>query len=68
MNCPYCGVDENECVPDVVVRNAQWYGGGLVRFYCCECGEVVEAHAIVKVKVVQAFKTDEDSFWTPRSH
>lgn len=63
MKCPYCKVNEEDCVPAVVYRNAEGHGGGVVNFHCLACGKVVKVYAMVKIEISQAKKTDDESDW-----
>lgn len=63
MKCPYCNAHEAECVPDVVYKHAESYGGGLRHFECKTCGKVIEAGVRVIVAIDEGCKTDKGSDW-----
>lgn len=63
QKCPYCKNDIDLCIPDVVYRHAQSYGGGRVRFRCNRCGKVIEAFSKVTIDVCGFRKTYKESDW-----
>ena len=64
QKCPYCKNDLDMCIPDVVYRNAESYGGGQVRFNCLQCNKVIEGFTKVTISIGGIRKTDRESMWS----
>jgi len=63
LNCPYCNAKEDNCVPDVVYRHAENYGGGMSNFRCLTCKKVIRASVNVCISIKFPEKTNEKSDW-----
>lgn len=56
MRCPWC--DRDNFIPEVVILNAEYYGGGSVHVECYHCRKVVQVVLERLVKCVSAEKSD----------
>ena len=59
MNCPYCGADTNECLPDVLYINCEDYGSKLYYVACQKCDNVLEVYAVRTVQIKAICKSDK---------
>lgn len=61
--CPYCESKIEYCIPHVVYRHAESFGGSTVRFPCSVCGNTIKASTMVNIEVKGFRKTSEDPDW-----
>ena len=61
MKCPYC--NKKDCDPEYVRNHAINYGGGIFKFECKFCHQVIKVGLSRIVKVDFIKQTVEESDW-----
>ena len=61
MKCPYC--NKKRCDPDYVKNFVRNHGGGIFRFKCKFCNQVIKVglSRIIRMNFIK--KTDEEPDW-----
>lgn len=62
LRCPYCS--KEHCIPDVVYRHAESYGGGIHHVACLHCHKIIEIASRRAARVEIIGKSEnKDSDW-----
>jgi hypothetical protein len=64
MKCPWCNINDRNCVPEVAYRNCENYGSNFYDILCRRCGKPVTVylHRQVKLGSLNKGEHKDDTF------